>query len=66
MQLASQGLFRSECYNDILSALLGTFEHSGRLRGHSGFTTPSLIFGKSKRRTSHSECFTKSKVLSIY
>jgi hypothetical protein len=50
MQLVSQGLFQSERYNDVLSVSIGTSEHSSRLRGHSGFTTPSLVFGKSKRR----------------
>jgi hypothetical protein len=39
-------------------------EHSGRLRGHSGFTTPSLVFSKNPNRmTSHSDCIAKSKVV---
>jgi len=63
MQLVSQDLFQSKHYNDVLSASIGTSEHSSRLRGHSDFITPSLVFDKLKRRTSHSECFTKSKVI---
>jgi hypothetical protein len=60
----SQDLFRSERYNDILSASMGTPEHSDRLRGHSDFTTSSLVFNKNlNKRTSHSDYITKSKVV---
>jgi hypothetical protein len=63
VQLPSQGLFQSERYNDVLSALIETPKHSGKLRGHSDFTTPSVIFGKNPRRmTSHSDCITHSRV----
>jgi hypothetical protein len=47
----------------FLSALIGTFKHSGRLRGHSDFTIPPILFDKnSKRRISHFDYITKSKV----
>jgi hypothetical protein len=50
-------------YIHVLSASIGTPEHLGRLRGHSGFTTPSVIFGKNpKRGTSYFDYITKSKI----
>jgi hypothetical protein len=64
VQLAFQGLFQSKRYNNVLSASIGTSKHLGRLRTHSGFTTPSLVFGKNlKRRTSYFDYITKSKII---
>ncbi|KAJ3694924.1 hypothetical protein LUZ60_000301 [Juncus effusus] len=63
VQEASQGLFKSDRYNDILSASIGKPEHPGRLRGHSSFATFSTVYGKGPRRkTSHAGCITQAEL----
>jgi hypothetical protein len=63
VQEASQGLFQSNRYNDILSASIGTPEHPGRIRGHSTFATLSNVYGREPRKkTSHADCITKAEL----
>ena len=58
MQLEREGKFRSDGTSDVLSASLGTPEHSGRLRGHpQGYVGKKTIYGKGKRKVNaHNAC----------
>ncbi|KAJ3676005.1 hypothetical protein LUZ60_003417 [Juncus effusus] len=63
VQEASQGLFQSDRYNDILSSSIGTPEHPGRIRGHSTFATLSTVYGKvPRKKTSHAGCITQAEL----
>jgi hypothetical protein len=50
------------CHNDILTVVIGTPEHPGRVRGRSQFVEIKIAFGKGSRRTLHAECVTRTEV----
>ena len=58
MQLEREGKFCSDGTSDVLSASLGTPEHSGRLIGHpQGYVSKKTLYGKGKRKVNtHSAC----------
>lgn len=60
MEKKEKGEFQPEGSMDVLSTVLQTPEHSGRVRGVGGFVTPSLFFNLPKEKRTR---ITKAELL---
>jgi len=59
--MIQEGSFQPDRYNDILTASIGTTEHSGRVRGFRGAGVKAVYEKASKGKTSHAECISKAE-----